>query len=111
MFETTDANFEQTKDKLKSYEFNGWLLYQDFWQDALKYDVQKALSRLEMPKLIIQGDADKPLFVQGFEDFRLIVQPPCDFMMMPGAGHTFETVQHRRQVIRNTVIWLKRRFK
>ena len=108
LFEAEDANFSKTKDQLKSYEFDGWLLRQEFWQDALQYDVQHALTQLEIPKFIVQGDADQPLFVQGFEEFKLKVQPPCDFMMMPGAGHTYETVRQRRQLIRNTVTWLKR---
>jgi pimeloyl-ACP methyl ester carboxylesterase len=108
LFEAKDANFIKSKDKIKSYEYNGWLLHNEFWNDALKYDVQQAVSQLEMPKFIVQGGTDQPVFLQGFEEFKLKVQPPCDFMMMPGAGHTFETVQHRGQLIRNTVIWLKR---
>jgi len=108
LFEAHSANYADDKGQIKSFEFDGWLLYQEFWQDAVKYDVQRSLSKLEMPKLIVQGSEDQPLFVQGFEEFKLKVRPPCDFLMMPGAGHTFETVRHRRQVIRNTVTWLKR---
>ena len=108
LFKSMDADFGKTKDKIESYEFDGWILRSNFWQDAIKYDVQQALSQLEMPKFFVQGDADRQLFIQGFEEFKLKVQPPCDFMMMPGAGHTFETVRHRRQLIRNTLTWLKR---
>jgi len=111
LFETKNTNFAKLKDQIESYEFDGWLLRRDFWEDALKYDIKNALQNLSMPKLIVQGDADQQLFVEGFEEFKLIVQPPCDFMLMPGAGHTFETVRHRKQVIRQTVTWLNRHIK
>ena len=108
VFNAKDENFTKVKDQLDTYEYKGWLLKNTFWHDALQYDVQKALSKLEMPKFIIQGSADQPIFVQGFENFKLKVIPPCDFMMMPGAGHTYETVTHRISLIRSILKWLQR---
>lgn len=93
-----------------SVEYDGWLIGSRFFTDAVKYNVQESLAALTLPKLIMQGTADAPLFVQGFHRFRDIITPPADFMEIPDAGHTFQTPQHRKQVIRQTVIWLLRHF-
>ena len=83
-------------------EYDGWHIKREFFSEAVQYDVQKALAKLELPKFIVQGTADAPLFVEGFHRFRDIVTPPADFMEIPNAGHTFQTPQHRRQAIRQT---------
>ena len=101
------AQLTATKE---SVEYDGWLIGTQFFKDAVGYDVQKSLAALTLPKLIMQGTADAPVFVQGFHRFRDIVTPPADFMEIPDAGHTFQTPQHRKQVIRQTVIWLLRHF-
>lgn len=89
-------------------EFDGWALKRDFYLDAIQHNVQESLARIEIPKFIAQGTADAPLFVDGFHKFREIVIPPADFMEIPGAGHTYQTIMHRRQVIRQSAIWLER---
>lgn len=96
--------------QVDEHEHNGWIIKKEFWQDAMRYDIKKALAKITIPKLIIQGTADEKVFVQGFKDFQSIALPPADFMEMPGAGHTFQAPAHRRQVIRQTLIWLKRHF-
>jgi len=91
-------------------EYDGWSIKRDFFFDAIKYNVGEALAQLTLPKFIVQGTADAPIFVDGFKQFEQIVQPPADFMEIPAAGHTFQTPAHRRQVIRQTAIWLSRHF-
>jgi pimeloyl-ACP methyl ester carboxylesterase len=92
------------------FEYDGWLIRREFWEDATQYNIKNALATLSMPKFIVQGTADAPLFVRGFHDFQEVVLPPCDFMEIPAAGHTYQTPAHRKQVIRQTMIWLKRHF-
>ncbi|MBN1481572.1 hypothetical protein EH223_04345 [candidate division KSB1 bacterium] len=91
-------------------EYNGWSLNHSFFSDAVHFDIKSALARLHCAKLFIQGTADDQLFVDGFFQFRDIVSPPADFMEIPGAGHTFGSPAHRRQVIRQTTLWLQRHF-
>ncbi len=93
---------------LQVHEHEGWLIKRKFWEDAVQHNVQAALAKITIPKLIVQGTADEPLFVQGFREFKNVVLPPAHFMEIPGAGHTFQTPAHRKQVIRQTSIWLKR---
>lgn len=101
---------EDLSPETRVYEHDGWLIEKAFMDDAVKYDIKGALSGIEIPKLIIQGSEDAPLFVQGFKDFQDVVVPPADFMEIPGAGHTYQTAAHRLQVIRQTLVWLKRHF-
>ena len=102
---------ENANDILASHniiEHDGWAIKRDFFIDAMQHDVEGSLSKIEIPKFIVQGMADAPLFVEGFHRFRDIVLPPADFMEIPDAGHTYQTPHHRRQVIRQTAIWLQR---
>ncbi len=92
------------------YEYEGWSIKRYFWEDAVQYNIKEQLARIKAPKLIVQGTADDPVFVQGFHEFREIVLPPADFMEMPDAGHTYQTPGHRLKVIRQTLIWLNRHF-
>lgn len=110
LFENYVGDLPQELPEITSHEYNGWTINKTFWEDGITHDIQEAFAQLRLPKLIVQGTGDKELFVNGFHAFRDIALPPADFMEMPGAGHTFETPAHRRQVIRQTTIWLKRKF-
>ena len=92
--------------QVEQYEYDGWLIDREFYLDAIRYDVQGSFSKLALPKLVVQGDQDDPVFVRGFEAFQRIAQPPAKFEMIPGAGHTYQTVKHRRQVIEISKNWL-----
>ncbi len=92
------------------YEYDGWSIKRYFWEDAVQYNIKEQLAKITLPKFIVQGTADDPVFVQGFQEFREIVLPPTDFMEMPDAGHTYQTPGHRHKVIRQTLIWLNRHF-
>ena len=102
------GQLDQNNTDLQVHEHEGWLIKRKFWIDAVQRDVQKALAKIAIPKLVVQGTADEPLFLQCFREFKNAVIPPAHFMEIPGAGHTFQTPAHRKQVIRQTSIWLKR---
>ena len=101
---------EQIPSDKEIVEHDGWLIKAHFLQDGLGYDIKNMLSTLTMPRFIVQGTQDDKLFLDGFEAFKLEVLPPADFMEIAQAGHTFQTPGHRRQVIRQTCIWLNRHF-
>jgi hypothetical protein len=109
LFETM-APDEALRGDFKVYDYNGWLIKREFMSDALQYDIKQAVTRVKIPKLIVQGSLDNSFFVHGFRMFQDYVVPPCDFMEIPGADHTYQNPAHRRQVIRQTIIWLKRHF-
>lgn len=111
LFRSYVDNVHELVTQVQEHEHDGWVIKKEFWLDAVQYNIKAAFSQIAVSKLIIQGTADAPLFVQGFRDLQNIATPPADFMEIPGAGHTYQTPQHRRQVIRQTLIWLKRHFK
>ncbi len=108
LFSSLMPNWQDKAHSTEMLEYEGWLIHRGFWEDALRYDIQQAFTRLTLPKLVIQGTADSEVFIDGFHSFRDRALPPCDFMEIPGAGHTYQTPGHRRQVIRQSLIWLKR---
>lgn len=95
----------------KAQEFEGWLIRPSFMYDAFNYDIAASFIKITIPKLVIQGMADEPVFVSGFYKLQEIAYPPADFMEIPLAGHTYQTPEHRKKVIRQTCLWLKRHFR
>lgn len=108
LFQNYISNIEEVSSRVEEFVHEGWRIKKAFWQDAMTYDIPATLARLTIPKFIIQGMADASIFIQGFHAFRDIVQPPADFMEIPGASHTFTLPAHRHQAIWQTLIWLKR---
>lgn len=108
LFSSLFADYQEKIAAVDKIEYDGWQIKKTFWEDSLQYDVQNAFKNLSLPKLVVQGTADAPLFVSGFQMLQKIALPPCDFYEIPAAGHTFQTVAHRREVIQTTLNWLKR---
>ncbi|MDZ7271754.1 MAG: alpha/beta fold hydrolase [candidate division KSB1 bacterium] len=111
LFEARAPEAVRSDQSLPGYEHDGWFLKRQFWEDAVKRDVLRAFRKLAMPKLLIQGDKDDPLFVDGFRLMQVKALPPADFYMIPGAGHMFETVRFRHKLITTTVRWLRRHLR
>jgi len=95
----------------KSYEYEGWLIDREFYLDALRYNISDEFKKLKMPKLIVQGSKDGSVFTEGYEYFKKIALEPVGFHLIENAGHTFQTVKHRKDVIRVTVEWLEKQRK
>ncbi|NOY78858.1 MAG: alpha/beta hydrolase [Calditrichaeota bacterium] len=103
----TNGQLEGALKKVDVIEHEGWLVERGFILEALSFDIQKSFARLTLPKLIVQGDQDEPLFREGFEAFKKIASGPAKFVKIPGANHTYDTVQHRKQVISETMNWFR----
>ena len=106
----TNGQLEGDLKKVDVIEHDGWLVERGFVLEALSFDVQKSFARLSLPKLIVQGDQDGPLFREGFEAFKKITAGPARFVKIPGAHHTYDTAKHRKQVISETINWLRQTF-
>ena len=104
------AKLKENKNALEHFEYNGWILKRTFWNDALSHDIQEKFIMLKMPKLILQGDADEEVFVDGMRQFMDNAYPPCDFYEIPGAGHTYQGVHYTKKLLSVTTQWLKRHF-
>ncbi len=108
LFESVVGNLDTISDEIQVYNYEGWQIERGFLDDALQYDVAAAFKTLALSKFLVQGTEDDVVFVEGFNRFRRLAVPPADFMEIPDAGHTYVKPAHRRQVIRQTVIWMKR---
>ncbi len=110
LFEQFAGNLQDTLKKVDVYEHEGWLVERAFVLEALGYNIQAAFQKLTLPKLMVQGDRDGVIFVQGFEEFKKIASGDTEFRLISGAQHTYDTVKHRREVIEVTRTWLKQKF-
>ena len=92
--------------QLESVEYEGWRIDRGFYEDAIQYHILEEFQKVELPKLVVQGSNDNPIFTNGFEQFRANSMGPTQFEMIDLAGHTFETVKHRSEVIQLALDWL-----
>lgn len=106
----TNDQLEGALKKVNVFEYEGWLVERGFVLEALSFDIQKSFAKLTLPKLIVQGDQDEPLFREGFEAFKKIAVGPTTFVKIPGARHTYDTVKHRKQVLAETISWFRKTF-
>ena len=106
LFESKLGKSLETAPAFESYEYEGWLIEREFYLDALQYDISECLKTIDIPKLIVQGSNDDTVFIEGYTHFKTIAQKPVDFLWIEDAGHTYETVKHRKEVIQRTLEWL-----
>ncbi len=79
-----------------------------FYKDRPKVDIPEAYVALDIPRLQIQGDRDLPEFREQFAAFSPKNNPLVRHLVIPEADHVFTTWTHRRQVIAESVRWLKK---
>jgi alpha-beta hydrolase superfamily lysophospholipase len=83
---------------------------QAFFDDRPTTDVGKIYETLEIPKLQVQGDADKAFFAREFKAFYDKAPDPKRLIMIHGADHVFSTRAHRDQAIQMTLDWIDLRL-
>jgi alpha/beta superfamily hydrolase len=79
-----------------------------FFRQRPKVDIPEAYVALQMPRLQIQGDNDMAEFRERFADYCPKNDPLVRHLVIPGADHTFNDWTHRKQVIAESVRWLKK---
>ena len=81
-----------------------------FYSDRPKVDVPEAYVSLDIPRLQIQGDQDIPEFRERFTGYCPKNDALVRHVVIPGADHVFTTWAHRKQVIAESVRWLKKQL-
>ncbi len=79
-----------------------------FYTQRPKVDIPEAYVALDIPRFQIQGDKDLPEFRERFEAYCPKNDPLVRHLVIPGADHVFTDWSHRKQVIAESVRWLKR---
>jgi alpha/beta superfamily hydrolase len=81
-----------------------------FWTDRPRVDVPEAFVALDLSRIQIQGERDIPEFRERFAAYCPKGDPLVRHLIIPGADHVFAQGKHRRQVITESVRWLKRQL-
>ncbi|HEX4140381.1 MAG TPA: alpha/beta fold hydrolase [Candidatus Methylacidiphilales bacterium] len=81
-----------------------------FFKDRPKVDVPEAYAALDIPRLQIQGDNDIPEFRERFTAYCPKSDPRVRHLVIPGADHVFTNWTHRKQVIAESVRWLRKQL-
>ncbi len=79
-------------------------------QNRPKVDIPQAYVALDIPRMQIQGDKDLPEFVDRFAAYCPKHDPLVRHLVIPGADHVFNDWTHRKQVIAESVRWLKKQL-
>jgi dipeptidyl aminopeptidase/acylaminoacyl peptidase len=97
----------------KVYDIGGLGLGPGFFRPVKNINPVEALRkcRRPFPVLLVKGEADGTismdehnLYVQALRD----ATHPLKQVVIPGAGHTFERLDHEREAIRTTVDWFRK---
>ncbi len=81
-----------------------------FFVDRPAVDIPEAYVALDIPRLQIQGDKDLPEFRERFESYCPKNDPLVRHLVIAGADHVFNHWAHRKQVIAQSVRWLKKQM-
>ena len=79
-----------------------------FYRDRPKIDVPESYVALDVPRFQIQGDRDNEEFLERFSAYCPKKNSAVRHLVIPGADHVFSQWKHRRQVIKESVAWLKK---
>jgi alpha/beta superfamily hydrolase len=104
------AWWRQQENMPKNPERNPLIPGPQFFQLRPKVDIPKAYVALDVPRLQIQGDKDLPEFRERFEAYCPKDDPLVRHLVIPGADHVFSDWTHRKQVIAESVRWLKKQL-
>jgi len=90
-------------------EANGWYLKKAFYE-TIDYTIpHDVMNRIEAPILIIHGDVDQVVSIEGAQKGYEIVKSlnkKNEFYTIKGGDHTFSEKAHTQAVINKTVNWL-----
>lgn len=78
-----------------------------FLEDRPKEDVKDVYARVVCPKLHVQGTNDYPYFEEEFSEVFDCAPSNKKKILIEGASHVFEKVDHRKYLFSSTVHWLK----
>ena len=83
-------------------------LTQEFFTDAVRYDLPSMLASLRQPLLVVHGDQDEIIPVDEAYKLRRLKPAETEVAIIPGADHMFSHDEHRQQVASLVVQWFKK---
>jgi len=90
-------------------DYGGHLVSQRFLHDIEKVEPLKSIARFKQPTLIIHPEKDEHLPLSHPEDYlQAAGSVTKEKVIIPGADHTFTSVEWEREVIERTVEWFRK---
>lgn len=81
-----------------------------FFADAQKYDLPETIKNLQIPMLVVHGDADEIVPVSDAYLAKTFNPEKTELTVVPGADHMFGRDKHRLQTSQLVVNWFKEHF-
>ena len=78
-----------------------------FFADAKQYDLPETVKLLEIPLMVVHGDADEVIPVQDAYLVKTLNPEYTELIVIPGADHMFSAEMHRTQTSKLVVKWFK----
>ncbi|MBI3991271.1 MAG: alpha/beta fold hydrolase [Candidatus Omnitrophica bacterium] len=106
------ANLEPEKMRLLSrtgyYDFNGNIVGMDFIEEIKRFNPVEEISKFKGDVLIIHGDADETVPLSNAYQFNNALKSKKEFIVIKGAGHTFDSEDWEKQVLMSTGDWFRK---
>lgn len=97
-------------DEMEYIDVRGLKLSPKFVSDALQWDIYRMASAYNNKVLLVHGDQDELVPIQASEKFLEAYEQRAELKIIHGAGHTFESVDWRRQLIEHTLTFFNNQF-
>jgi len=78
-----------------------------FFADAEQYDLPETVKSLQIPLMVLHGDADEIIPVQDAYLAKTLNPEYTELVVIPGADHMFSAETHRNQTSKLVVKWFK----
>jgi pimeloyl-ACP methyl ester carboxylesterase len=83
-------------------------LTEAFFADAGQYELPRVLADLQVPLLVVHGDADEIIPVTEAHKARQVNPDTVQLEILPGADHMFSDRRQRRALARKAAEWFRR---
>ncbi len=83
-------------------------LTEEFFSDADRFKMPKVVAGLQVPLMVVHGDADDIIPVEEAYKVKDANPDAVELEIMPGADHMFSDRQQRRKIARRAADWFRR---
>ena len=107
---------------LKQWKKQGWTytyykkgerlkIKYDFYEDLTKYNYYTLAKKIKIPCLIIHGDQDKTVFLEGSKKLLKSLNKESVLQVIKGEDHLYDNPKNFKKMIKSTVQWFEKHLK
>ena len=83
-------------------------LHYAFYEECLTYDAYTAISRIQVPTLVVHGDQDELIPRSQIDRLLATLNPTKQLQLIEGADHQFGRPEEFRLMTNHLAAWMKR---